>query len=161
MAQKYFSIQQVGFFSDDLHSKDQMSSDAEKISNKQYDEICAAIRAGCSVSKKSNGEFVFSKPQQDVGDALFSVKQVLRNMRSPMLDALAGIAGRAARAGNATLADEADALAVNLLAITDDAALNTATTYEEMQAAGVAAYKRIAATAGAELAVVFREITGA
>lgn len=36
-----------------------------------------------------------------------------------------------------------------------------ATNYDDMRAAGVAAYKRIAATASPELAIVFREITGA
>lgn len=94
-------------------------------------------------------------------DFLAIAKDSLRTMRSPMLDALTGIAGRAARAGNDALASEADALAEQLLDITDDAALNAATTYEAMQAAGVAAYKRMAASSSPELASVFREITGA
>ena len=92
---------------------------------------------------------------------LENAKTELRTMRAPMLDALNGIAGRAARAGNDALAAEAGALAELLLDITDDPALNAAITYEEMQAAGVAAYKRIAATASPELSIVFREITGA
>lgn len=92
-------------------------------------------------------------------DFLESAKASLRTMRAPMLDALTGIAGRAARAGNDALAAEADALAEQLLDITDDATLK-ATTYEAMQAAGVAAYRRIASGASPELASVFKEITG-
>lgn len=93
--------------------------------------------------------------------ALGQAKSEIRELRAPMLDALSGIAGRAVRSGNDSLAAEADALAVLLLDITDDQALNVATTYEEMQAAGVAAYKRIAATASPSLSIVFKEITGA
>lgn len=91
---------------------------------------------------------------------LSSAKNELRTIRAPMLDALTGISGRATRSGNDALATEADALAVSLLAITDDAALNAATSYETMKAAGVAAYKRIANGVSPELSVVFREITG-
>lgn len=87
-------------------------------------------------------------------------KAELRTLRAPMLDALSGIAGRAARSGNDGLATEADALAEQLLGITDDAALNAATTHEAIQAAGMAAYRRIASGASAELASVFKEITG-
>lgn len=95
------------------------------------------------------------------GDALALVKSSLRTMRAPMLDALSGIAGRAVRAGNDALAAEADALAELLLDITDDPALNAATTYEEMKAAGVDAYRAISATASPALDSVFKEITGA
>lgn len=94
-------------------------------------------------------------------DFLEIAKASLRTMRAPMLDALTGIAGRAARrAGNDSLADEADALSEQLLDITDDEALNAATTYEAMQAAGMAAYRRIASGASPALASVFKEITG-
>ena len=77
-------------------------------------------------------------------------------MRAPMLDALTGIAGRAERSGNDALALEADALAEQLLDITDDPALNAATTYESMQAAGIAAYRRIAGNSSPALASVFK-----
>lgn len=93
-------------------------------------------------------------------DFLEIAKASLRTMHAPMLDALTGIAGRAARAGNDSLAAEADALSEQLLDITDDEALNAATTYEAMQAAGMAAYRRIASGASPELASVFKEITG-
>lgn len=101
------------------------------------------------------------RPKSSIASLLERAKSEIRTMRAPMLDALTGIAGRAARAGNDTLATEADALAEQLLDITDDAALNAATTYEAMRAAGVDAYKRMAASSSPELASVFREITGA
>lgn len=88
-------------------------------------------------------------------------KDELRELRKPMLDAVNGIGWRASMVGNATLAAEAVALSQALLDITADPALNAATSYEEMRVAGTAAYKRIAATASPELAIVFREITGA
>lgn len=103
---------------------------------------------------------VVDKPPT-VAQLLEGAKNHLRTMRAPMLDALSGIAGRAVRSGNDELAAEADALAELLLDITDDPALNAATTYEEMQAAGMVAYRRIASGANPELVSVFKEITGA
>ena len=100
-------------------------------------------------------------PKPSIAELLERVKTNLRSLRAPMLDALAGIAGRAARAGDDALALEADALAEQLLDITDDPALNAATTYEAMQAAGIAAYRRIAGNSSPALASVFKEITGA
>lgn len=96
-----------------------------------------------------------------VADLLARAKDELRALRAPMLDAVNGIGWRASMTGNATLANEAVALAEALLDITADPALNAATNYDDMRAAGVAAYKRISATASPELAIVFREITGA
>lgn len=90
---------------------------------------------------------------------LEQVKDDLRVLREPMLDAVNGIGWRASMTGNTALANEAVALAEALLDITSDAALNAAMTYEDMRAAGVAAYKRLAATASPALVPVFREIT--
>lgn len=96
-----------------------------------------------------------------VADLLARAKDELRALRAPMLDAVNGIGWRASMTGDTTLANEAVALAEALLDITADPALNAATNYNDMRAAGVAAYKRISATASPELAIVFREITGA
>lgn len=96
-----------------------------------------------------------------VAELLTRAKDELRALRKPMLDAVNGIGWRASMTGNTALANEAVALAEALLDITVDPALNAATNYDDMRAAGVAAYKRIAATASPELAIVFREITGA
>lgn len=92
---------------------------------------------------------------------LVVVKTGMRQLRAPMLDALTGIAGRAVRAGNEALALEADAMAEQLLDITDDQALNEATNKDAMEAAGVAAYQRIAAAASPTLRVIFKEVIGA
>ena len=122
--------------------------------------LCSAVvQAGY---RYADGKFSAPpEPEKPTQAALLALaKTELRTIRAPMLDALTGIAGRAVRAGNDALAAEADALAELLLEITDDPALNAATTYEEMQAAGVAAYKRIAGSVSQELKVVFREITG-
>lgn len=139
-----YSEKQNGFYVREIHG-DAIPLDAVAVSNERREEILRGIPA----------------PEESEEQLLGRAKAELRTMRAPMLDALTGIAGRATRAGNDALASEADALAEQLLDITDDAALNAATTYEDMQAAGVAAYKRMAASSSPELASVFREITGA
>lgn len=156
-----YSKSENGFFHPERHANS-MPDDAKNISDARYQELISDIRKGAQLKPDSSGdpEAVFLTAPS-VEDLLEGVKAELRTMRAPMLDALTGIAGRAARAGNDALASEADALAGQLLDITDDAALNTATTYEAMQAAGVAAYKRMAASSSPELVSVFREITGA
>lgn len=144
-----------GLMIDALHGE-HIPANAPEISAQQYASFMSQ-----EIDIGTDGvPFIVTAKQPSVAEMLEAAKDALRSPRQKMLDALSGIAGRAERAGNTSLALESDALAEQLLDITDDAALNAATTYEEMQAAGVAAYKRIAATAGAELAVVFKEITG-
>ena len=91
-----------------------------------------------------------------VADLLARAKDDLRALRKPILDAVNGIGWRASMTGNTTLANEALALARALLDITADPALNAATNYDDMRAAGDAAYKRIALGASPELAKSFR-----
>lgn len=88
-------------------------------------------------------------------------KDDLRIMREPMLSAVTGMGWEASEAGDATLVQEARNIRNALRDITDDHALNAAQTYEEMRAAGVAAYRRIAAGASPAFAATFKEITGA
>lgn len=97
----------------------------------------------------------------DVGVLLEFAKERARAIRKPMLDALTGIAGRAERNGDSALASEADRMTEELLNITGDSELLSATDAKSMELAVRAAYKRIAAAASPALAVVFREITGA
>lgn len=120
--------------------------------NRDYAEYLAWINAGNTP---------LPAEQPPVAELLAGAKEELRELRKPMLDAVNGIGWRASMAGNSALANEAVALAQALLDITSDAELNAATTYEDMRAAGVAAYKRLASTASPALASVFREITGA
>lgn len=120
--------------------------------NRDYAEYLAWI---------SSGNTPMPAEQVPVAALLDRAKDELRALRSPMLDAVNGIGWRASMAGNSALANEAAALTEALLDITADPALNAATNYDDMRAAGVAAYKRIAMGASPELAKVFREITGA
>lgn len=156
----FFSIKSCGFFKKSIHG-DRMPDDAIAISDEEYVLLTDALSNGKIVSGYKNGVFVVEEQKgPSIAEALHNAKFHIRAIRAPMLDALTGIAGRAARAGNDTLAAEADALAEQLLDITADPDLNTATTYEAMQAAGVAAYRRMAAVASPALASVFKEITG-
>lgn len=157
----YFDGKLPGFLDSKVH---EIPKWAKPIDDAAHSKILAGSRPNYTLSSDKNGDPVFvpiAQTPDDVANYLVKAKSELRAIRAPMLDALAGIAGRAARSGNDALAKEADELAVKLLSITDDAALNAATTHAAMQAAGVAVYKRMASGASTELSVVFREITGA
>ena len=157
----FYSKSTGGFYTSEIHGGN-IPKDAVEITDEIYREAFAGQAAGLQILPDANGMPRASEIEKKPVSVLQSqVKAELRTMRAPMLDALIGIAGRAVRAGNDALAAEADALAVQLLDVTNDAALNAATTFNDMQTAGVAAYKRIAGTASPELGVVFREITGA
>lgn len=157
----YYSPSMDAFFHESHHGKS-IPKDALKISLEQYRNLTAQISMGKVISVDEKGSLVaVDRPPAPRHELLDQAKNELRTMRRDMLDALTGIAGRAARSGNSALADEADSMAAQLLDITDDEALNNAQSSEEMADAGVAAYKRIAATANPALRVVFREITGA
>lgn len=132
------------------------------VEKKVFIDIQNQLSNGARLDCDENGyPIAINPPAISTAAVLESVKSQMRTQRAPMLDALTGIAGRAQRGGNTALAAEADALAQALLDITDDPALNAAQTLEDMQAAGVAAYRAIASTASAELSSVFKEITGA
>lgn len=157
----YFCPNPIGFYNSDVTSE--IPSGMKKLTKDEYKKFSNPTR-GSKLSSDESGNPILIDVEIDTGtiDSLLArAKKELRTMRAPMLDALTGIAGRAARSGNEALAIEADMLSEQLLDITDDPALNAATDYESMQAAGVAAYKRIAASASNDLKIVFREITGA
>ncbi|WP_174862684.1 hypothetical protein [Comamonas jiangduensis] len=156
-----WSASQHGFFDTAIHHSLLIPDDAREVTRQQRDDLIAAQSSGAEIISDPQGMPVIRENASvDLSVLLHGVKTELRAKRMPLLDALTGIAGRSQRAGNTALATEADALAVALLDITDDPALNAAQTLEDMQAAGVAAYRAIASTASAELAVVFKEITG-
>lgn len=154
-----YSKSENAFFSKEVHGNS-APADSVEITREKYLELLSDQSRGKVIAPDANGRPVSINQPAGGGTILESVKKELRFMRAPMLDALTGIAGRAARAGNDALALEADALAEQLLDITDDPALNAATTYEAMQAAGIAAYRRIAGNSSPGLASVFKEITG-
>lgn len=154
----FFSIKDQSFCDPRINIKSDGDID---VSSAEYVHFVSERSRGCNIVIVDGKLTIIEPSVAPKALILEHAKTELRTMRAPMLDALTGIAGRAVRAGNNALAAEADSLAEQLLDVTDDQELNDATTYEEMQAAGVAAYKRIAATASAELSTVFSEITGA
>lgn len=157
----HYSKSTNGFYLKSVHG-DNIPLDAVEVENGEYSNLLRMQSLGKIIKADINGRPVAVDPQlASASEMLEIVKKELRSQRQHMLDALTGIAGRAMRSGNEAIAAEADTLAVQLLEITDDTALNSAATYEAMKSAGVMAYKRIAGTASPELGVVFREITGA
>lgn len=95
-----------------------------------------------------------------VEELLETSKNELRILRKPALDAVNGIGWRAMMAGDTQLANEALQVSLALLDITDDPALNAATTYQDMKIASVLAYKRIATGVSEALDTAFRETLG-
>lgn len=183
----YFIPQSLLFLDDAIHD---IPNGAVRVEKSLHQRILKEISNGKIISADENYYPVAIDPPSPLVSVLLErVKSQLRTQRTPMLDALAGIAGRESRkaarlrqeqaqalaqeneqlapelgeqaAAAEALVAEADSLVLALLDITDDPALNAATTLQDMQAAGVAAYRAIASTASAELAVVFKEITGA
>lgn len=97
-------------------------------------------------------------PPPPISETLDRAKNELRAMREPMLSAVTGIGWEASEAGDAELVQEARDIRNALRDITDDPALNSAKTYEEMRAAGVAAFRRIASDASEAFSATFREL---
>lgn len=100
-------------------------------------------------------------PPPPIFETLERAKNELRTMREPMLSAVTGIGWDASVSGDNQLVQESRNIRNALRDITDDPALNAAQTYEEMRAAGVAAYRRIAASASPAFAATFKEFTEA
>lgn len=100
-------------------------------------------------------------PEEDLTLARKRAFDELREMRAPMLNAVTGIMVNAIADDETAVVDEAQTIRQKLLDITADAALNQATTYDDMKVAGQLAYRRIAKAASRSFAVVFKEITGA
>lgn len=96
-------------------------------------------------------------PPPPISETLDRAKNELRAMREPMLSAVTGIGWEASEAGDAELVQEARDIRNALRDITDDPVLNSAKTYEEMRAAGVAAFRRIASDASEAFSATFRE----
>lgn len=85
----------------------------------------------------------------------------LREVRAPMLNAVTGITADALADGDDLLVEEGQAIRQKLLDVTVDPLLLAATTYSDMKAAGQLAYRKIAKSASAGFAAVFKETTGA
>lgn len=91
-------------------------------------------------------------------DILQIVKSEIRLTRVGVLNAVTGIGMRAIVSGDSHLAQESAVVSKLLLDITDDPALNAAKTYDDMRAAGMAAYRRIADSVSPDLRIAFKEL---
>lgn len=136
-------------------------SDCVDVSLEDHRRIMLEISEGRILTSDDSGRPITISNQVSQTDLLNQVKEDVRLRRVRMLDAVTGIGFEAFMSGDEALAKEACGIRSSLLDITDDPALNAAQTYEEMRAAGVAAYRRIAAGASPEFAATFKEFTGA
>lgn len=133
--------------------------DAVQITEDSYQAVIANPAPGKIRSHDADGLPILIDPPQPTPRALLdSVKSEMRAMRRDMLDAVTGIGFRANVVGNAALAQEAAQVSQQLLDITDDPALNDAQTYDDMRAAGMAAYRRIADSVSPGLRSAFKEL---
>lgn len=98
-----------------------------------------------------------------IPELLDDAKDAMREARAPMLNAVVGILAIAVVEGDVSTQQKAVEVRQALLDITNDAALNASTTWEEMEVATKLAYRRVAALVAkdSQFAAVFREVTGA
>lgn len=148
---KLFSKSTLGFYDSEFHAG-AIPKDAKPVSNQIYQ-----VMKGRPLDADSNGIPVVKTSVAPLVDLLESAKSELRALREPMLSAVTGIGWEASEAGDAELVQEARNIRNALRDITDDTVLNSAKTYEEMRAAGVAAFRRIASDASEAFSATFRE----
>lgn len=153
----FYSAQNKGFYSSDIHGNS-IPADAVEITASEHAALIEGQSQGKRIVSNERGfPIAIDPPATPVAELLERAKAELRTMRRDMLDAVTGIGFRASVAGNAALAQEAAEVSRQLLDITDDPVLNSAKTYEEMRAAGVAAFRRIATDASEAFSATFRE----
>jgi hypothetical protein len=157
----FFSKSTMGFY-DPVLSGDNMPKDAVRISPETHRNIIKAQSAGKVIAVGNDGlPIAIDRPTPSVASLLERAKDELRALREPMLSAVTGIGWEASESGDDALVQEARNIRNALRDITDDPTLNAAQTHEEMRAAGVEAYRRIAAGASHAFAATFKEFTGA
>lgn len=139
-----------------------LPSDVVEITKELHDFLLREQSQGKRIISNDSGlPISIDAPSAPVEEILESAKNELRTIREPMLSAVTGIGWDALASGDDALVQEARNIRNALRDITDDPALNAAQTYEDMRAAGVAAYRRIAAGASPAFAATFKEFTGA
>lgn len=157
MSKIFFSKKTGGFFHSNLAKL--IADDVVEVSAKEHSALLLAQAGGSLIVPNEFGRPIAIDPPQPTPRALLdSVKSEMRDMRRGMLDAVTGIGFRATVVGNAELAQEAAQVSQQLLDITDDPALNAAQTYDDMRAAGMAAYRRIADSVSPGLRSAFKEL---
>lgn len=157
----YFDFKNLGFLDSRIHKIPEW---AVQVTEAKRAHILAGEAGGKRISADAGGNPVLVEipPLVEAQSVLLErAKNELRAMREPMLSAVTGIGWEASEAGDDALVQEARNIRNALRDITDDPALNAAQTYEEMRAAGVAAYRRIAGGVSPAFAATFKEFTGA
>lgn len=156
MKKRYFSPSTRGFYLEEICG-DSFPDDCILLSKDEYETL--------RDSRDQIGVDANGRPTIGIQEPLVLVleraKNELRDLREPILSAVTGIGWDALASGDNELVKEAQGIRNALRDLTDDPALNAAQTYEEMRAAGVAAYRRIAAGASPAFAATFKEFTGA
>lgn len=154
----FYSKSTGGFYDRDIHGAN-IPADAVEITAEKHAALFDGQSQGKLIVADERGyPIAIDPPAAQVLDLLERAKAEMRAMRRDMLDAVTGIGFRANVAGNTTLAQEAATVSQQLLDITDDPELNAAQTYEEMRAAGLSAYRRIADSVSADLRSAFKEL---
>lgn len=109
------------------------------------------------LSDKETSEY-HSDSSPSKSDILESFKIEMRAIRKDILDAVNGIGFRALVSGNEALSMEVASVSMMLLDITDDAALNSSSTYDSMRASGIAAFNRISEESSESIKIAFRHV---
>lgn len=157
----YYSKETGGFYVSSIHGKS-IPPDSVKINDELRIELLDGLSKGMIVETDSSGiPFLKTAPPARIDEMIYLVKNEIRALREPMLSAVTGIGWEASESGDDALVQEARNIRNALRDITDDPTLNAAQTHEEMRAAGVEAYRRIAAGASPAFAATFKEFTGA
>lgn len=154
----FYSKSTGGFYSRKIHG-DKIPADAVEITPEQHAVLLQGQSEGkLIVADENSHPILVDPPATPTAELLERAKGELRAVRRDMLDAVTGIGFRANVSGNTALAQEAAQVSQLLLDITDDPALNSAQTYDDMRIAGLAAYRRIADGVSANLRSAFKDI---
>lgn len=153
----FYSFVTDGFYNTSLFAYD-LPADAVELSLEQYTALMDALAQGMVIIADAKGMPQAVRSLDPSAECLLErAKNEIRAMRESMLSAVTGIGWDASVYGDTALVQEARNIRNALRDITDDPSLNAAKTYEEMRAAGIDAFRRIAAAASDAFSATFRE----
>ena len=156
----FFSKSTKGFYHPEIHG-DKMPADVVELTQEQYQALIDGQSAGKTIECGDDGKPFLKDPVIHVAtkaENLARAQEKLRALREPMLNTVVGIGTAAVVSGDTALAEESVVVRQKLLDVTKTPALLAAETYEEMEDAGLAAYKAIAAAASTALRSAFRAL---
>lgn len=154
----FYSKKTGGFYDLKIHG-DAIPSDAVEITDEYHFSLIESQSNGGIIAANELGfPVAIYPPESTVPELIERTKGEMRALRTDILNAVTGIGFRANVVGNSVLAQEAAQVSQQLLDITDDPALHAAQTYDDMRAAGMAAYRRIADSVSPGLRSAFKEL---